>query len=380
MKILNVNNSLSLKIGGGTAERTFQMSRHLSIKGDKVTILTLDIDLDDSRLTDVEPAKVIALRCLWKRFYLPAFSFAVIDKLVKESDIIHLMGHWSILNAVVYFYALKNNKKYIVCPAGALSLFGRSYCLKKIYNIIVGYALIKGASGWIAVTNNEAFQFEDYGVPLSNVSIIPNGVDPKDFIKKGKKIFLDFYGLPNVPFILFMGRLNLIKGPDILLQAYARVFNDIAPLHLVFAGPDGGMMKQLILDAHAVGLSEKIHFVGHISGGFKSMAYHAAKLLVVPSRQEAMSIVAVEAGICGTPVLLTDKCGFEDIKKISTLMEVEATVDGIASGLIDLCKNDSLMHDISCSWKNFVEDNFSWNKLITKYLSLYNYVLIKNNQ
>ena len=72
MHVLNVNHSLNLEAGGGTAERTFQMSRFLASNIDvECTALVLDIGLEQSRINSALPAKVVALSCLYKRFYVP---------------------------------------------------------------------------------------------------------------------------------------------------------------------------------------------------------------------------------------------------------------------------------------------------------------------
>ena len=372
MRVLNVNSTLDLKTGGGTAERTFQMSRFLArLEGVHCTVLALDIELDAFRIQAHAPASVVLLPCLWKRFYVPRSGWGIIQRLVNEADVIHLMGHWSVLNLLVYWATRSANKPYVVCPAGALPIFGRSAILKKIYNFIAGKAIIQNAAKWIAVTEGEFPHFESYGIPIANVSVIPNGVNEEDFPAVDRQIFLKCHDLPDVPFILFMGRLNLIKGPDILLKAYLQVRRYIPSYHLVFAGPDGGMLAGLKQEVAGSGMSGLIHFIGYVSGEDKSAAYRHAELLVVPSRQEAMSIVALEAGICGTPVLLTKQCGFGEVTQIDSRMEVPATVEGIAFGLSSLLADGGSLRRLSKPWKIFVERRYAWRNLVGEYLALY---------
>jgi glycosyltransferase involved in cell wall biosynthesis len=376
MRILNVNSSLSLKMGGGTAERTFQMSRFLaSQNGVQCTVLALDIELDIFRVQAHSPAVVIALPCLWKRFYVPLGGWGAIKCLVGEADVIHLMGHWSVLNLLVYCAASRANKPYVVCPAGALPIFGRSALLKRLYNFIAGKAIIQNAAAWIAVTAGEFPHFERYGIPASKVVVIPNGVNEEDFPATDRKAFLNRHGLPDKPIVLFMGRLNPIKGPDLLLQAFIQARHQFTDTHLVFAGPDGGMLSVLKQAAEQAGISEYVHFLGYISGDDKSAAYHHAKLLVVPSRQEAMSIVALEAGICGTPVLLTDQCGFDDIRLVDSRLVVPATVDGIAQGLTNLLLDMTVLLHMAPVWKDFVARRYAWSEIVLEYLDLYKRVV-----
>lgn len=376
LRILNVNDTLDLMTGGGTAERTFQMSRNLAKQGALCKVLTIDSGhLDERRVAALKPAELEVLPCLWRRFNFPKFDGRTIRRLVEEADVIHLMGHWSVLNALVYLAARRTGKPYVVCPAGALPLFGRSKWLKRFYNLLVGGKIVRNASGWIAVTKGEFDHFKAYGIPSSRVTVIPNGVSEEDFPLVDIAEFKRRRGLPNAPMILFMGRLNPIKGPDMLLDAFILARDALPDVHLIFAGPDGGMLAALQKTAAQKGVSEFVHFLGHVNGTDKVAAYRMANILVVPSRQEAMSIVAVEAGFCGTPVLLTDQCGFSDVRSIDARLEVPATVAGIAAGLASLLAESNMLEEISPAWSNFVKRQYSWTSLTPEYLRLYKNIL-----
>lgn len=368
MRVLNVTSSIDLKSGGGTGERTFQMSYALAQAGVECTVLTLSIGLHSARVDAMRPASTVALPCMWRRFYVPLGGWMTIDRLVRQADLIHLMGHWSVLNALVYLAARRAAKPYVVCPAGALPLFGRSGWLKRAYNFIVGDAIVRNASAWIAVTPIEFTQFAAYGIATSNVLVLPNGVrdddvSPQTLPSTGR--------LPDSPFILFMGRLNPIKGPDLLLEAFALVSSRCPGHHLVFAGPDAGMLCELTASAERLGLSHRVHFLGHVEGGEKVGAYRSAQLLVVPSRQEAMSIVALEAGISGTPVLMTDQCGFDDIAALDSRLVVTASREGIAAGLLALLNDAGELRQIGLRTRAFVQAKYAWPAIIMQYLDLY---------
>ena len=379
MHVLNVNSTLGLKTGGGTAERTFQMSRFLAKQGVQCTVLTLNIELDEKRVVDLAPATVIVLSCFWKRYYVPWTKWTAIKQLVEEADVIHIMGHWGVLNALVYLAAQRANKPYVVCPAGALPLFGRSKLIKKLYNWLIGNAIINNASAWIAVTKSEFPQFEAYGIDASKITVIPNGINVDNFSHVEPQFFTKKYSLPDSPVILFMGRLNLIKGPDILLDAFIQVQEHLGGSHLVFIGPDGGMLSMLQSRAQDAGITHKVHFLGYMNGLDKSAAYHAADLLVVPSRQEAMSIVALEAGICGTAVLVTDQCGFGEIKSIHSGLEVAANVAGVSEGLVHLFSQPKALDNYAASFQKLVAEKYTWKIIINSYLNLYKKIILEKH-
>ncbi len=374
MHVLNVDSCVDPLFGGGTAERTFQMSRHLVRDGVSCTVLTLDLGRPELRSDSLRPANLVVLPCLWQRFYVPRMKWKEVHKLVKAADIIHLMGHWSILNAFVYILIRIEQKPYVVCPAGSLPLFGRSKWLKRLYNTLIGRSIIRKASACIAITHSEFPSFQSYGVPTARISVIPNGICIIDYnlelIHKG-----DLLWLQDSPYILFMGRLNPIKGPDLLLRAFILVKDRLTQFHLVFAGPDGGMLSTLRELAEREGITDRVHFLGYVEGSVKTVIYHQAKLLVVPSRHEAMSIVALEAGVCGTLVMLTDQCGFADVQLVDPRLEVPASLEGIATGLVTLLECPETVDLINPKWKQFVKNHYSWDSIIIQIINLYKQII-----
>jgi glycosyltransferase involved in cell wall biosynthesis len=285
------------------------------------------------------------------------------------------MGHWSILNVMVYFLARSTKTPYVICPAGELNIFGRSRWIKKSFNFLIGQKIVEEASGYIAVAKNELIDIQKYNVCPKNVKKIHNGVNPIDFKRLNTCSFSDEHSLHLSPFILFMGRLNYIKGPDILLDAFIQIADDYPDLHLVFAGPNEGMLSSLMVTVERTGLLNRVHFLGYLAGDEKNAAYRAAKLLVVPSRQEAMSIVAIEAGICGLPVLMTDQCGFGEVREVDARLEVPANREGIVSGLTSLLDGSAPLPALAEKWTTFIERNFTWSTIGPKYCDLYRAML-----
>ena len=375
MKILNVNATLDPISGGGTAERTFQMSRFLAKAGAECKVLTLDYGLTRERLAALSGVQVIALKCFYPRFYLFALRDPRLSEAVAWADVVHLMGHWTMINAVTYREAGRDAKPYVFCPAGALPIFGRSRMLKVLYNSVVGRRIAKRASACVAIGTNEVEHFRQYGIDAERVTIIPNGVDPSGFRSGDARSFRAKFGIGNAPFVLFMGRLNPIKGPDLLLRAFLEISHVYHDLHLVFAGPDDGMLDSLRHLVDESGLTLRAHFLGHVSGDEKTAAYRAARLLVIPSRHEAMSIVVLEAGICRTPVLITDQCGFEQIEQTGGGRIVPASVDGIKSGLLDMLSDLSRLSQMGERLESYTRAHFLWDATAARYLELFSRVL-----
>jgi glycosyltransferase involved in cell wall biosynthesis len=374
LRVLIVNHPLFAVLVGGTAERTFQMSRFLASRGVECTLLTSAVGLTPARVAALASVKLVAVPPVWHRFYVPRVSWRLVSELVGAADIIHLMGHWSPLNAMVYWAARQAGKPYVICPAGSLPLFGRSRRLKQLYNVIAGRSIVRNASACIAISPDEIDHFAAYGVPADKVHIIPNGIDPDDYAESDGSRFRASAGIANHPFVLFVGRLNPIKGPDLLLRAFCDLKNDFPDFHLVFAGPDGGMLKSLEETTREEGMTKRVHFVGYVGGADKASAYCAASLLAIPSRQEAMSIVVLEAGITKTPVLLTDQCGLNVVAGIGGEV-VPPTVEGIRNGLSAMLADPASLAAKGEQLGIFTREHYLWTSIVQAYLTLYEQLL-----
>ena len=134
------------------------------------------------------------------------------------------------------------------------------------------------------------------------VIILPNGIWVKSkIIDKDLPMnsqIKDFKLSSN--YILFVGRLSYIKGPDILADAFLKMAIR-KDYFLLFAGPDDNMKHKIIKLINKSKDKKKIIFLGKINQKERDLLMKNADLLVIPSRKEAMSLVALESSILGTP-------------------------------------------------------------------------------
>ena len=367
MKVLNVVSILSAREGGGNAERTSQLSRAVISAGDSCSIITLDIGDWKAREEQLKNTTLIVLPCLSERHQLPFPSWSKIVEQVHRADIIHFMGYWSPLSILVSLAAKRYGVPFLISPAGALPFFGRSKFRKQIFNFMIGRRYVSQASGWIAITKSELPDFKEYGVPIEQVAVIPNGIFEDDFFCNEEYQSQFTKSLPRDCFILFMGRLNPIKGPDLLLEAFNLINHKFKGVNLLFVGQDEGMRASLEMRAKVLGIVNKVFFLDFLDGLKKVATYRAAVLLVVPSRSEAMSLVAIEAGICGVPVLITDQCGLHDLSEVNPVLVVSASVEGLAVGLGLALSNPVRLKAWGEKWQLLVRDRFLWSNLVFKF-------------
>lgn len=369
-RILHVTASMDPVAGGGTAARTAALARSLADRGAESSVLCLDLDPGVHR--QLAPVRVHALPCLSRRFYLPGWAPGRVHRAVRDADVVHLVGHWTLLNVLAYRAARRHRRPYVVCPAGALRVQGRSRVLKRFYNAVVGRRLVRNAAAHVAVTQDERADFAAYGVDPSGVDVVPNGVDAREFDTEaaapGEAAWRARVG--DRPYVLFVGRLNPIKGPDLLVRGAAGVGGPASEYRLVLAGPDEGMAGPLRRLAGELGVAARTVLPGPVSGAEKAAAYRGASLLVVPSRSEAMSLVALEAGASGTPVLLTDACGFPEVARVEGGLVVPASAEGIEQGLRRLLDRPEDLPGMGRRLRRLVLDSYTWEHAAARYLDI----------
>jgi glycosyltransferase involved in cell wall biosynthesis len=375
MKVLLVNHVMDASIGGGTAERTSQIARFLALTGVDCAILSLDIGSLNGLQEKLGNVRLVTLPCCNKRFFLPKISWRLICSLVTDSDIVHLSGHWTILNVLVFLACQRLAKPYVFNPAGALQPFGRSLFAKKLYNALIGRMIVKRAAMCVAITKDECSDFVEFGALSTRVSVIPNGIDPDQYLEPdledSKETLIKFTKFRNKPYILFLGRLNPIKGPDLLLEAFFRIAKKFPQHQLVLAGPNGGLLDELKSTARQYGIAERVHFPGFISNNEKTIALRRATLLVIPSRREAMSIVVLEAGACQCPVLFTDTCGLSNLADLDAGIMVSVDVNAIAAALEALLTSTEKLKESADRLSKLVANEYLWSVQAQRYTSLF---------
>ena len=146
-----------------------------------------------------------------------------------------------------------------------------------------------------------------YGDPRGRVEVISPGVEHAFFAPGDRGGARQAIGLPaDVPVLLFVGRIQPLKGPEVAVRALAELDRRDALL-VVVGGSSGAEGDDQVARLHALvdelGLREQVLFVPPQPHHILSTYYRAADVVVVPSRSESFGLVALEASACGTPVV-----------------------------------------------------------------------------
>lgn len=378
MNLLSVNMTLDPLSGLGSAARTLQVSRILADRGVSCTIATSPDGLDrvGNQLGQVA---IVALPTVGGRFRIPVGGFAALRRAVRDADVVMLVNHWTAINVAAWRAAVRERKPWVVCPAGALPVAGgRSRVFKHSYNAVAGRQMVAAAAGHIAVTAQETSQFRPYGVDPATVTVIPNGMPA---LPSGDgAAFRTRHGLGSRPLFLFMARLAPLKGPDLLIGAFARCAAELPDWQLVMVGPDDGMRSQLQTQVSSAGVAGRVHFTGFLDDQARADALASSAALVVPSRREAMSIVVLEAACAARPVLVTEQCGIPEVAGSGGGWVVDATETGLAAGLLAVAADGSNLESRGAIWKRAATARYGRDAIGRQYLDLFSSILHRRRQ
>lgn len=171
--------------------------------------------------------------------------------------------------------------------------------------------LIQQADRIIATTQDERMQIIRHcGATASQVEVVPCGVDLRRFIPRDPWEARVQLGLrPEQPVLLFVGRLDPFKGPDVFLKAVAMMQKKAQLLVVGGDLADDPELEKLRQLANDLQLQKRVLFTGARSQEELPLFYSAADVVVVPSYHESFGLVAVEAQACNTPVVATHAGG-----------------------------------------------------------------------
>lgn len=157
-----------------------------------------------------------------------------------------------------------------------------------------------------------------YDAPAERIELVPPGVDHAFFSPGDRRGARTALQLDDRPTLLFVGRIQPLKGLAIAVQALAELRASDARL-VVVGGPSGadGPHEMARVDAliDRLGVRDRITFVPPRPHHVLSTYYRAADIVVVPSRSESFGLVALEAAACGIPVVAASVGGLRTLVK-----------------------------------------------------------------
>jgi D-inositol-3-phosphate glycosyltransferase len=211
------------------------------------------------------------------------------------------------------------------------------------------------------------------------IDVVHPGVDLQIFTPGDRDAARAALGLPaGGPIVAFIGRIQPLKAPDILLRAAALLPNGVRVL--VAGGPSGTGLAApdgLVRLAGDLGIAERVTFLPPQSREQLVNVYRAADLVAVPSYSESFGLVAIEAQACGTPVAAAAVGGLPVAVadgRSGTLVDGHdpvawaAAIDGLLRADPAALRRAAIEHAARFSWDNTVDALLaSYSRAMTEY-------------
>ncbi|WP_309109653.1 D-inositol-3-phosphate glycosyltransferase [Saccharothrix sp.] len=249
---------------------------------------------------------------------------------VLRAEARHDPGHYDVVHS---HYWLSGQVGWLARERWGVPLVHTAHTLAKVKNanlascdtpeprmrVIGEEQVVAEADLLVANTDVEAGELiKLYDADPAKVAVVPPGVDLDRFApgdSEAARAALDLR--PDAVVLAFVGRIQPLKAPDVLLKAAADLLAREPGVRdrlvvLVVGGPSGSGMKtpeDLKLLAGELGIADVVRFLPPQGGEALARVYRAADVVVVPSHNESFGLVALEAQACGTPVVAAEVGG-----------------------------------------------------------------------
>ncbi len=305
---------------GGIPRLATAMTRGLALRGHDVSVCTTDVRDVRSRVragdaagdrsglrVHVFPNVSNRLAYHWQ-FFTPIGLMTHLRRTAGDFDIAHLHACRNLPGEMAARALRRARVPYVVSPNGTAPAIERRILAKRVFDWAGGRQTLFGSSRVLAVSGAEKKQLLGLGVPDSRIAVLPNPIDELEFATpRDAAGFRRAHDLGDGPVVLFLGKLTPRKGVDVLVRAFARLQPHAATL--VVAGNDMGSGDSVTALTRSLGLDARVRRLGLLTGAQRLDALAAANVLVYPSRDEVFGLVAAEALLCGTPVVVCDDNG-----------------------------------------------------------------------
>lgn len=357
---------------GGSVMAPHNLIRALRARGHEVTVLTTDFELDERFVASIDGVEVVPFPCRARAsllLYSPAMGRWLRENL-PDYDLVHAHNYRTYQNILVRKECLRSKTPYVLQAHGSMPSGLGKGMIKGMFDRAWGRRIVRDASGLIAVSELEAQHYVGTGASPSKVSVIPNIVRRRD-ASSPPGAFRSRVGAGDRKIVLFLGRINRLKGLPFLIESFSQVRSRSEAV-LVIAGPDEeGHREELRAQASQMGLDGDVLFVDDVDD--VASAYQDAAVLVYPSSYEVFGLVPFEALLCGTPVIVTEDTGCGEIvrKQECGLTVPFGNTDALSKAMEQSLSDPIGMRAMAERGRRFVEDELNERRVADRFEEAY---------
>jgi len=368
-------------IYGGPIFSTLHTCQELA-KLENVEVFVSTTNASMTTRLDVETNQWIKFKeHLFVKYYnetiINRFSLSLLINLWKDirvSDLVHIQGLFSTPVPIAIIYSILLKKSILLTPHGTLG----SWCLnqgskfkKKWLKWLIQPFISKII--WHATAEMEKQEIL-LVFPDAKIEIIANGIQLKEFENFNSLTPNEFTKkftektLVTDKIIVSIGRLQKIKGFDILIDAFSRALEHYPNAKLFIAGGDEGEEQNLRSQIDRLELIEKAFLVGAISGQDKIDFLTNADLFVLPSHNENFGIVYAESLAAGTPIVASLDTPWSEVESADCGKWVKNSADETAKAMIEMLGRDR--EEMRVNSKKLAQ-KYAWKNIAIQFKELF---------
>jgi len=361
---------------GGVVRAVLDMTDALADLGERVALLTFDASDVPSEWATAERAPEVrvieAPRAAGERF--TRAQLEATSRELASADVVHLHAPWTLSNRQLASACRRRGTPYVLSVHGMLDDWSMAQrgLKKRLYLALGGRAMLERAA---AVHCTAAFEEKQASkwFPRGRAVTIPLVFDVTPFAGE-----IDAAKAPGPPRgerprLLFLSRLHEKKGLERLLEA-AKLLGDrgIAADVLIAGSGEPAYVARLERLARELGIAERTHFLGLVTGEAKAALYASADVFVLPTSQENFGFVCPEALACGTPVVTTRGVDiWPELEESGGALIVENAPEPIARAVGDLLGDADRLREMGERGRAWTHERFAGDRVAREYSALY---------
>jgi glycosyltransferase involved in cell wall biosynthesis len=222
--------------------------------------------------------------------------------------------------------------------------------------------VLNSVDGITACSGALASQVADsFGVDISRVSVIYNGVDTELFSASARSREVTGFFSPK-QFLVSIGSYIPRKGHLVLLEAFSSIAEAFPELHLVIVGMDGSERQALVDRAIELGLDQRLICMVGLDPESVASVVANAMLCVQPSFAEPFGLAVIEAGACGVPVLASAVGGHLELisDNRTGFLFTPGDTEGCADVMRSVLGDPDLLAKVAESFRSDIIERYSW--------------------
>ncbi len=297
-------------------------------------------------------------RCEILPFFM-AHTLAIM-RFARDCDIIH--ANWTLSAAAAWTGQFYHRRPILVTLQGSDIYQATQLPLVSRFTAMV----LKRSSRVLAISKSLAEATIALGISPSQVEVVSDGVDTDKFCPSGEE---------RKSFIVFVGSLIERKGLRHLIRAMSQVRREFPECRLVIIG-EGPQQAELNSLADSLGIADNVSFVGPQTPVQISQWMQQARLFVLPSVEEGLGVVLLEALASGTPCVATSVGGIPDVVSPEVgILVPPAEPDALAEAIIALWRDRQRWEMASRRARERAVERFSWKSIACHLVELYQAVI-----